>query len=258
MPELPDLQVFSKNLDKTLKGKTLQKISINSKRIKTSAVAFNKTLAGRKLKKVYREGKQLRLLFDDDALLGIHLMLHGKLVLFQKQHTEKNSVATLLFDDDTGLAVTDFQGAAQLTLNPEESEAPDALSSAVNAAFLKKIFGEKHKQVKELLLDQHVIRGIGNAYADEILWQAKLSPFSYTDKIPAANITKLATAIKKVLKDAEKKILKSNPGIIAGEVRDFMLVHNSKKEKSPGGKPILTTSAKSRKTYYTEEQELFK
>ena len=176
---------------------------------------------------------------------------------FDKKNTEKNNVATLVFDDGTGLALTDFQGMAQLTLNPEESDAPDALSPKMTAAFLKKTFTGVHKQVKDVLLDQQIIRGIGNAYADEILWQAKVSPFSYTDKIPSEKIAALATAIKKVLKDAEKKILKTNPDIIAGEVRDFMLIHNAKNKTSPGGKPIEHTSAKSRKTYYTEEQKLY-
>ena len=257
MPELPDLQVFSRNLNKELKGKTLQKITISSKRIKTTAATFNKALAGQQLKEVYREGKQLRFFFENDAVLGMHLMLHGKLVLFDKKNTEKNGVATLLFDDGTGLALTDFQGMAQLTLNPEESDAPDALSPKMTAAFLKKTFAGVHKQVKDVLLDQQIIRGVGNAYADEILWQAKVSPFSYTDKIPSEKIAALATAIKKVLKDAEKKILKTNPDIIAGEVRDFMLIHNAKNKTSPGGKPIEHTSAKSRKTYYTEEQKLY-
>jgi formamidopyrimidine-DNA glycosylase len=185
-------------------------------------------------------------------------MLHGKLVAFEKKNIEKYAIVSLLFEDGTGLAVVDFQGMAQVTLDPEESKAPDALSKKLTPAFLKNIFSSTHKEVKDVLLDQHIIRGIGNAYADEILWQAKISPFSYADKVPAVKIGKLATSIKKILTEAEKNILKSNPDIIAGEIRDFLKIHNARKKLSPGGKRIQHTASKSRKTYYTKEQELYK
>ena len=84
-----------------------------------------------------------------------------------------------------------------------------------------------------------------------------ISPFSVCNKIPADKVRDLAKSIRKVLTTAEKKILKSHPDIINGEVRDFLDIHNSKKQKSPTGALIRTSKAASRKTYYTDEQELF-
>jgi formamidopyrimidine-DNA glycosylase len=107
------------------------------------------------------------------------------------------------------------------------------------------------------LLDQNAIRGIGNAYADEILWDAGISPFSISNKIPDTKLKALAKSIKSVLQDAEKQISKSNPDIIGGEIRDFLKIHNSKKKESPTGAPIKFAMVSSRKTYYTDEQELF-
>lgn len=258
MPELPDLQVFSKNLNKKLKGKTLKKIEVaNKKHLKTSVPQLNKALAGSKLSKVYREGKQLRFQFDNDNILGMHLMLHGKLFFFEKKADMKSIVATFLFEDGQGLALTDFQGMAAVTLNPEEADAPDALSPKLNTSFLKNLFEKSGKSVKDLLLDQKLIRGIGNAYADEILWDALISPFSKANKIPPDKIKALAASIKKVLRNAEKQIIKADPDIIAGEIRDFMLIHNAKKETSPGGAAIKHTDKKSRKSYYTDEQVLY-
>ena len=106
-------------------------------------------------------------------------------------------------------------------------------------------------------MDQQVLRGIGNAYADEILWEAGISPFSVSNKIPAEKVKELAKAIKKVLKDAEKQIVKSHPDIITGEVRDFLKIHNAKKKESPTGAAIEHGTVNSRKTYYTKEQELY-
>lgn len=257
MPELPDLQVFSHNLDKKLSGKVLADITVQSKKTKDSAAAFRKALKGAKLEKVYREGKELRFKFDNHEILGMHLMLHGKLYFFEKENTNKHTVTELLFEDGTGLALTDFQGAANPSLNPEEKEAPDALSAELTAAYLEDQLKSKRTVIKKVLLDQHVIRGIGNAYADEILWDAALSPFSVCNKIPATKISALVHSIKKVLKDAEKQIRKEHPDIIAGEVRDFMKVHHSKQTHSPGGAEIMQKEIGGRKTYYTEEQELY-
>ncbi|HYE54029.1 MAG TPA: DNA-formamidopyrimidine glycosylase family protein [Chitinophagaceae bacterium] len=257
MPELPDLQVFSKNLSKRLTGKTVAKVTVvNSKKLKTPEAKLKKAIEKQKLTKIERVGKELHFTFANGSVLGLHLMLKGKLYLFEGKNDNKYTIIELWFDDDTGLAMTDFQGQATPTLNPEERDAPDALSRKVNYSFLKEKLKTK-AIIKNVLLDQHVIRGIGNAYADEILWKARISPLSVSNKIPDARIKELAKAIPAVLKNAEKQILKTHPDIIAGEVRDFLDVHNSKKKKSPTGGAILHATVGSRKTYYTEEQELY-
>jgi formamidopyrimidine-DNA glycosylase len=185
-------------------------------------------------------------------------MLRGQLYLFENKKTHKYTIAELLFDDDTGLALTDFQGMANVHLNPEESKAPDALADEMNTAFLKETLSAKKTVIKTILLDQHIIRGIGNAYADEILWEAGISPFSVANKIPADKIKDLAAAIKKVLKDGEHQIKKEKPDIISGEVRDFLKIHNSHKTQSPTGAKIQQKTIGGRKTYFTDEQELYK
>jgi formamidopyrimidine-DNA glycosylase len=258
MPELPDLQVFSNNLDKKLSGKKLETIEIkNSSKLKISEKEIKKTLENQRLKEVYREGKELRFKFEND-ILGMHLMLNGDLYYFEKTNDHKNTIVEFLFDDDTGLCMTDYQGMAHITLNPEERKSPDALSKEVNFDFLNERLSKKRTVIKTLLLDQKIIKGIGNAYADEILWDAGISPFSISNKIPVDKLKALAASIKFVLQNAEKQIKKSHPDIIKGEVRDFLLIHNSKKKTSPGGAQILQKEIGGRKTYYTNEQELYK
>jgi formamidopyrimidine-DNA glycosylase len=258
MPELPDLQVFSKNLDKQLSGKKLKEIEIfNDKKLKTPKAAVKKSIEGEKLKEVYREGKELRFAFANGNILGMHLMLNGDLYLFKKETDKKNKIAALLFEDGQGLVLTDFQGMANISLNPEEKDAPDALSGEVDFGFLKAHFSKTRKAVKTLLLDQHFIRGIGNAYADEILWEAGISPFSHANKVPDDKLKLLAKKIHSVLKDAEHQILKKKPEAISGEVRDFLKIHNAHKKESPTGAAIEHEMLNSRKTYFTKEQELY-
>ena len=259
MPELPDLQVFSRKLNKKLRGKTLKKVSVPvDKKLNVSIEKFKTRFEKQKLDEVYRDGKELHFKFSNGHVLALHLMLRGQLYIFEKQNEHKYSIIELLFTDDTGLALSDYQKAATPTLNPQERKAPDALSETVNFNFLKQELQSTKTTIKNLLLDQHVIRGVGNAYADEILWDARISPFSICNKIPDATIKKLAKSIKAVLHDAEKQILKTNSEIISGEVRDFLKIHNSRKTKSPTGGVIQFKMVSSRKSYYTHEQELFK
>jgi formamidopyrimidine-DNA glycosylase len=258
MPELPDLQVFSYNLAKLFKGKKLVRLNVvNGKRIRTPITKLKKACEKATLKDVYREGKELRFEFKNGNILGLHLMLHGALKVFEKKNDAKFTIAELLFDNGRGLAITDFQGMATIYLNPQQKDAPDALSPAVNKSYLSQKLNSK-ANIKNVLMDQHVIRGIGNAYADEILWDAKISPFSVANKIPAPKITRLGKSIKTVLKKAEKQILKKHPDLISGEIRDFLGIHNSKKKESPGGAKIRNVVIGGRKTYYTDEQEVYK
>lgn len=254
MPELPDLQVFSANLTKFFKGRIVQKLNIiNGKNLKDSPARLKKAIEGRKLRSVYRSGKELRFEFGD-TLLGLHLMLHGNLHLISKSKEQKHTIVELHFDNNQGLAITDWQVKANVKLNPEDKKGVDALQ--VTAKYLQ----DKRQSkaiIKNLLMDQDVIRGIGNAYADEILWKSRISPFAITKNIPPDKIRGLAKNIQSVLKAAEKLIKKKEPNLITGEVRDFLVIHNSKKKLSPTGKEILVKNVGGRKTYFTEEQVLY-
>ena len=257
MPELPDLQAFSHNLTKRLKGKKLEKITVTvDKKLNVSVEKLNEALAGHELEKIVRAGKELHVLFSGGHVLGLHLMLHGNIVLLEAgEEDAKFEIIKLTFDDDTALALTDFQKAATPTFDPAPNNVPDALE--VKAAYLEGKFGKTKTPVKTVLMDQKILRGIGNAYADEILWHARISPFSPANKLPAEKVAVLVKSIKQVLEDAEKEILRVNPDIISGEVRDFMEVHQYKRKTTSTGATIHQAEVGSRKTYYTDEQELF-
>ncbi|UEG51797.1 Fpg/Nei family DNA glycosylase [Mucilaginibacter daejeonensis] len=258
MPELPDLEVFSRNLTKVLKNKELVKVSVSvSKKLNISSTELANALEGSKLNRVVRTGKQLRFDLNNGHSLGLHLMLHGELHWFEKQNDHKHTILELLFEGDKGLAVTDFQKAATPTLDPDEAEVPDALDDAVDVAFWQKTLQKSKKQVKVILMDQKVIRGIGNAYADEILYDAGISPFAAANTIPDRYIKELDASIKNVLNNAIKQILDKDPDIITGEVRDFLCVHRPKQKTTPKGETILVGESGGRKTYYTEAQKTF-
>ena len=108
--------------------------------------------------------------------------------------------------------------------------------------------------VKVFLLDQKVVRGIGNAYADEILWRAGISPVSILGKIPEESLKELHRLIPIVLLEAIEQICSLSPDRINGEERSFLKVHNPAKGCTDEGEPILIREIGGRKTYYTESQ----
>lgn len=255
MPELPDLQVYSQNLTRTLKGKKVKTVSLkNAKKSKVTNAALSRALAGGKVTGVRREGKELHFDFDNGHVLGLHLMLRGQLIYFEKTNSKKFPILEILFNDDSGLAMVDFQGQANAALDPVVKSSPDALSTHVNFKFLKDKFSRSRASVKSVLLDQDFVRGIGNAYADEILYHCGISPFSICNQIPDNKIRSLLKSIRSVLKRAEKEIIKTDPEIIAGELRHFLAVHNSKRKTTPAGETILVKTVGGRKTYYTKSQ----
>ena len=257
MPELPDIEVFCRNLKKKYGGKKLSKIRVvNNKNIKDSQKELSKALDGQKLKDVYRSGKEMRFAFSNGKIMGLHLMLTGDLIPFEDKNERKSTKVELYFDGAGNLALTDRFKNAFVKLDPEDKDGIDALDPKMNYSFLKKALNRK-AAIKNVLLDQNVIRGIGNGYSDEILWQTKISPFSKANAIPDEKVRELAMNIKKVLKNATNQIFKQHPGLIHGEVRDFMNIHTKKKDKSPTGAKIKIAERGMLKTYYTDEQVLY-
>lgn len=256
MPEIPDLNIFNKNLSKRLIGKVLIEINILvPRKLKVPESALKEAFEGQKLAAISREGKELHFAFENGRVLGLHLMLHGTMFWYDDKNENKFTIAELLFSDGTGLAITDWQKAVILTLDPKPTKVPDALS--IPDDYLIAALKVTSHPIKTVLTEGKVVRGIGNAYVDEILYSAKISPFSKANKIPENKVDTIIKAIKNVLTDAESHISKVFPDTITEKERDFLQVHRPRHQLTPSGETILKAEINSRKTYYTEGQELF-
>lgn len=256
MPEIPDLNIFNKNLTKRLKGKTLAEITILVPRqLKVPESALKEAFEGQKLQAITREGKELHFGFENGHVLGLHLMLHGTMYWYEGKNENKFTIAELLFADGTGLAITDWQKAVIITLDPKPTKVPDALN--IPEGYLITLLKASSRPIKTVLTEGKVVRGIGNAYVDEILYSAKISPFSKANKIPEDKVNIMIKAIHTVLTDAESHIFKNFPDTITEKERDFLQVHLPRHDLTPSGETILKAEINSRKTYYTEGQELF-
>ena len=258
MPELPDLEIFAANLEKRFKNKTLEKLKVVvSKKLNVSETELKKVLEGHQLQAVLREGKTLQLHFGGGNILGLHLMLHGEIKLVEKDEELKFKIIEFHFKGGEGFALTDFQKMATPTLNPEPLDVPDALSKEFSLTYFSELLSKKRVQIKQVLMDQHLVRGIGNTYADEILWHAKISPFSIAKAIPENKVKDLHKSIEEVLRKEIMELSRAIPDSFNAEVKDFLKIHNPKLKHSPTGYEIKVDKVGGRKTYYTIEQVQF-
>ena len=257
MAELPDLEVFSRNLHKIFVNKKLVKIKIvEGKNLKDSAAKLS-TLKSKTLLNLFRDGKELRFQFSDGHLLGMHLMLTGDIFIFEKKNQHPFTIIEFYFEDDIGLALCDRLKNANVKLNPINKSGVDAISKELSFTYLKKALQRK-TTIKNILMDQDVIRGIGNSYSDEILWKTGISPFSVAAAIPELKIKELVKNIKSILKNATNNIYKNFPEKVNVEVKEYLKIHTKSSTHSPTGAEIKIESKGMRKTYYTDEQILYK
>lgn len=257
MPELPDLQVISKNLNEIYSNCCLSSIYLSDK-AKTNATIeeFNQLLIGKRVKSISRFGKEIMLLFENESTLVLHLMREGK--FSQKDEDIKNTILKLVFENEKVLVMSDFMGQAKALLNPTFSNVPDPFSDEFTVEYLKqRLIAKKRTVIKAFLIDQANILGIGNAYADEILWETRLSPATKCGSIPDEVIEVLYKKIRLVLESAVEQISEIDPNIISGEIRSFMNVHNKNKKRTSTGYEIITDKIGGKITYYTKEQILY-
>lgn len=256
MAELPDLTVFAQILSRRFAGKVLESLEVTvAKKLNVSVKEMKTALEGRELIKVERAGKTLQLYFSGTQVLGLHLMLRGELVFIDQDEPPRFQILGFHFEGGEAFALIDLQKQATPTLNPDPVEVPDALE--IEEQYFLDLLAKKRTVIKTLLMDQHLIRGIGNSYSDEILYHAGISPFSAANKIPVQTAKKLFKSINNILNKAIADIAKENGDELTGELRDFMRVHSSSLKKTGKGEKILSDKIGGRKTYFTKGQKLF-
>ncbi|MEJ5995623.1 DNA-formamidopyrimidine glycosylase family protein [Pedobacter sp. Du54] len=257
MAELPDLTVFAGTLSRRFSGKTLKEVDVNvAKKFKPSSKEVKAAIEGKKLVCAERSGKTLQLHFSGNHVLSLHLMLRGELDALEKGgELPRHTVFAFHFTGGVGFAVVDILKQATPTLDPPAVKAPDALDISEKDFAL--LLSKRKKRVKEVLMDQKALRGIGNSYADEILWDARVSPMSVASAIPPAAVKKLYGSMVSVLNEAISAIEKENGDELRGELRDFMKVHGAKIKKSPTGAEVKSEKIGGRTAYYTGEQKLY-
>ncbi|HUT25848.1 MAG TPA: DNA-formamidopyrimidine glycosylase family protein [Sumerlaeia bacterium] len=259
MPELPDLQVFTRNLHARLAGRVVKGVKAwRARRRNFTNRQAAEALGGRTLNSIRREGKEALFAFDNGRRLSMHLMLSGRFDLVGDPASVEFARLGIEFDGGEWLVVSDPDGWATFRLDSKPPTAPDALADEFTADYLRASLRRSScVAVKAFLVDQRILRGIGNAYADEILWASRIAPQSLCDRLPEEKAVELHAAIRTVLTDAIAQIERLAPEAVNGERRDFLKVHHPDRTHSPTGFPIRCETIGLKKTYYSDEQVVF-
>jgi Formamidopyrimidine-DNA glycosylase len=260
MFELPYLEICAEIFDKRFKNRVLQKVDIQQEKcINVSIAELNESLTGNELKKIWREGLSLRFQFKNYAILEMSLSSSAELHMIEQNSDDAYfGLLNLYFSGGQILSVRDDQEFSRFRLKPVPESVPDVLSKEMIFEYLMDLFSNSEEEIKQVLVDQGLVRGIGEAYADEILWYAEISPFSIANKIPLDKVKELYKTIKYVLLDAIKETRKLSALKFDKADPDLLMIHNAGRRNSPTGKAIKVKIWNETTTYYTDEQILYK
>jgi formamidopyrimidine-DNA glycosylase len=260
MPELPDVELYKRYLDEHALRQTIARVVVNDARILGGlpSESFVSRLTGNRVEESRRHGKHLLVRLMKGGWLTLHFGMTGNLVYFQNA-ADDPPYDRVRFDFTGGrhLAYVNRRMLGRVGLADDadafiaaEGLGPDALDPAFDfAAFTRAIEGRR-RDVKSVLMDQTVIAGIGNIYADEILFQARLHPQTPVTSLDARQRAELFRQIKQVLQTAiecgagAEQFLERLPD-------DYLLPHREKGGKCPRcGSTIATLKAAGRTSYY--------
>ncbi len=207
MPELPDLTVYLDALDRRISGDECAGITIVSPFVVRSVDPPVSALAGRRVGSLRRIGKRLVIGFDDEHFLVIHLMIAGRLQWSEKPPKVNRRLMLALFTFPRGtLILTEAGTQKRASIHVVRGEgslgqfARGGLEplEITEAEFAARLRSENHT-LKRSLTDPRLFSGIGNAYSDEILHRARLSPLMLSGKISDAEVTRLYDAVRESL-----------------------------------------------------------
>jgi formamidopyrimidine-DNA glycosylase len=254
MPELPDVEVYVAHLKRLLIGDVLEHVRVASPFLLRSVDPPLASVDGKRLRILRRIGKRIAFGLEDDLWLVLHLMIAGRLRWRERGAKIAAKVGLAGFDFSRGtLLLTEasskkraslhlVRGDAQLgALDPGGLEPLDADVSAFADALRR----ENHT-VKRALTDPHLFSGIGNAYSDEILWRARMSPVRLTRAMTDDEIARLHVATQTTLREWTERLAREAGDDFPEKVtafREGMAVHGRYRQPCPTcGAPVQRIS----------------
>jgi formamidopyrimidine-DNA glycosylase len=250
MPELPDIVAYIEALEKRIVGQKIEGIRIASPFLLRTAVPPLRSAEGKTVTQIRRMGKRICIGLEDDLWLVLHLMIAGRLHWKERGAKLARPRGLAAFDFPHGTLLWTEAGSQKRAslhvvageeglhaLDPGGLEVLDADFDQFAAGLTR----ENHT-LKRAITDPHLFSGIGNAYSDEILWQAQLSPMQLTQKLKPDEVARLYEAVRSTLTQWVSQLRKETGDAFPEKVTAFrkeMAVHGKYKQPCPRcGKPI--------------------
>lgn len=236
MPELPDIVVYIEALERRILGHRLERVQVAGPFLLRTAAPPIDSTQGHTVKALSRVGKRIAIGLDNDIWLVLHLMIAGRLHWSERRVTPdgRRMLAAFYFDAGT-LTLTEAgtQKRASLHVLAGEAELAELDAGGIDVFSTDRdqfgaILTSSNHTLKRSLTDPHLFSGIGNAYSDEILYHARLSPVLLTQRMKPEEINRLYEAAKQTLTHWTEKLRAETGGRFPEKVTAFrpgMAVH---------------------------------
>lgn len=257
MPELPEVSYYKKYVDATALHQTIKEIKIEDTYIlEASEKELKDTLIGQKLESSTRHGKFIFMELTSGKSLMFHFGMTGHFEYLKHEELPKYAYFSLIFEDNARLCFVCPRKLARVYLAKDHSTFIENQNLGVDALDLdletfRKLLSGKRGSIKGALLDQHLIAGLGNMYADEVLFQTHIHPNSKINTLKQVDIEKIFHEIKPVLEavikaQSEDKSLPEN----------YLTPHRGKGKKCPTCNTNLEKmQVAGRSTYYCPKEQ---
>jgi formamidopyrimidine-DNA glycosylase len=250
MPELPDIVLYIEALERRVAGRRLEKVRVASPFLLRTVDPPLETCEGRNVLGFRRIGKRIVFALEGGLFLVLHLMIAGRLHWKESGAKVHGKIGLAAFDFESGtLSLTEAGTKKRASLHVVRGEESlraldpgglEPLESDVGA-FGAALRRENHT-LKRALTDPHLFSGIGNAWSDEILHRARLSPIALTSKLKEGEIARLHRSVRDVLREATARLRReAGAGFPEGVTafRDWMAVHGRYRKPCPAcGEPV--------------------
>jgi formamidopyrimidine-DNA glycosylase len=260
MPELPDVELFKRHLERHALRKPIRAVQVNDARIlgNLPAARFAATLTGNRLEAARRHGKHLLVRLAREGWLTLHFGMTGGLAWFEDL-ADDPPYDRIRLDFATGghLAYVNRRMLGRVGLAEDadafikaEDLGPDALDPAFDAAAFEAALAGRRRDLKSVLMDQALLAGIGNIYADEILFQARLHPQTPAPTMTPAQRRDLFAKLERVLETAIERGAGAEQSL--ERLPDgYLLPQRHKDGRCPRcGQAIATLKSAGRTSYY--------
>ncbi len=250
MPELPDVVVYIEHLESRLAGRTLERVRLMNPFVLRSVTPPIASAEGKKVVGVSRIGKRIVIALEGELFLVLHLMIAGRLRWLEKDAKLPGRITLAAFGFQHGMLVfTEAGTKRRASVHLVEGEAAlaamdpgglDVLAAGFQE-FAERVKRENHT-LKRALTDPRLFSGIGNAYSDEILHRAKLSPFVQTRSLSEEDLRRLQDATRATLTEWTERLRREAGADFPEKVtafREGMAVHGRFRKPCPVcGSPV--------------------
>jgi len=208
MPELPEVETVRRGLAPRIEGRRIESLDVFDPRlVARSPLDPQAELPGSVITSLRRRAKWLLADLDSELVAVLHLRMSGQLLAGEARAGERAPRMVMRFEDGTAVRFVDQRRFGELLV--VDPDAADALEKRIGpeadtltTAELRLALGQRTKRVKAALVDQTIVGGVGNMYADEALWRAGIHPDRTCDSLSAAETRSLASAVRSVLRTA--------------------------------------------------------